>query len=165
MSEDSAASALRSNARLVVIEAPAGCGKTHQGAKYAGDVAPLIGSQRIPGPHLPRRPDYLHRPREGSSPDAGCRPLQQRAWLSPRHRRAHREGSRRETDAQSRRAKPHRPLGPCHYSFAGNGKVVFVWQSRHPSPSITTVRLKVEENQLVDVFGEIGTRIEGLMGA
>ena len=30
---------------------------------------------------------------------------------------------------------------------------------------ITTVRLKVEENQLVDVFGEIGTRIEGLKGA
>ena len=47
MSEDSAASALRSNARLVVIEAPAGCGKTHQGAKYAGDVAPLIGRGRV----------------------------------------------------------------------------------------------------------------------
>jgi hypothetical protein len=31
--------------------------------------------------------------------------------------------------------------------------------------SITTVRLKVEENQLVDVFSEIGTRIEGLKGA
>ena len=30
---------------------------------------------------------------------------------------------------------------------------------------ITTVRLNVEENQLVDVFGEIGTRIEGLKGA
>ena len=30
---------------------------------------------------------------------------------------------------------------------------------------ITTVRLKVEENQLVDVFGEIATRIEGLKGA
>ncbi len=29
----------------------------------------------------------------------------------------------------------------------------------------TTVRLKVEENQLVDVFGEIATRIEGLKGA
>jgi hypothetical protein len=29
----------------------------------------------------------------------------------------------------------------------------------------TTVRLKVEENQLVDVFGEIGTRVEGLKGA
>jgi hypothetical protein len=32
-------------------------------------------------------------------------------------------------------------------------------------PEITTVRLKVEENQLVDVFGEIGTLIEGLKGA
>jgi hypothetical protein len=30
---------------------------------------------------------------------------------------------------------------------------------------LTTVRLKVEENQLVDVFGEIGIRIEGLKGA
>ncbi len=30
---------------------------------------------------------------------------------------------------------------------------------------ITTVRLKVEENQLVNVFGEIGIRIEGLKGA
>jgi hypothetical protein len=29
----------------------------------------------------------------------------------------------------------------------------------------TTVRLKVEENQLVDVFGEVGIRIEGLKGA
>ena len=29
----------------------------------------------------------------------------------------------------------------------------------------TTVRLKVEENQLVDVFGEIGTRFEGLKSA
>ena len=29
----------------------------------------------------------------------------------------------------------------------------------------TTVRLKVEENQLVEVFGEIGTRVEGLKGA
>ena len=32
-------------------------------------------------------------------------------------------------------------------------------------PQITTVRLKVEENQLVDVFGEIGTRFEGLKSA
>ena len=29
----------------------------------------------------------------------------------------------------------------------------------------TTVRLKVEENQLVDVFGEIRAHIEGLKGA
>jgi len=29
----------------------------------------------------------------------------------------------------------------------------------------TTVRLKVEENQLVDVFGEIGFHIDGLKGA
>ena len=31
--------------------------------------------------------------------------------------------------------------------------------------ALTTVRLKVEENQLVDVFDEIGTCIEGLKGA
>ena len=30
--------------------------------------------------------------------------------------------------------------------------------------SITAVRLKVEENQLVDVFGEIGFHIDGLKG-
>jgi hypothetical protein len=30
--------ALRSDAALVVIEAPAGCGKTHQGAEYVGDL-------------------------------------------------------------------------------------------------------------------------------
>ncbi len=33
------------------------------------------------------------------------------------------------------------------------------------SQESTSVRLKVEENQLVDVFGEIGTRFEGLKGA
>jgi hypothetical protein len=31
--------------------------------------------------------------------------------------------------------------------------------------AITAVRLKVEENQLVDVFGEIGFHIDGLKGA
>jgi hypothetical protein len=31
--------------------------------------------------------------------------------------------------------------------------------------NITAVRLKVEENQLVDVFGEIGFHIDGLKGA
>ena len=30
---------------------------------------------------------------------------------------------------------------------------------------ITAVRLKVEENQLVDVFGEIGVLVDGLKGA
>ena len=33
------------------------------------------------------------------------------------------------------------------------------------SAGFTAVRLKVEENQLVDVFGEIGVRIDGLKGA
>ena len=30
---------------------------------------------------------------------------------------------------------------------------------------LTAVRLKVEENQLVDVFGRIGVRVDGLKGA
>jgi hypothetical protein len=33
------------------------------------------------------------------------------------------------------------------------------------SLSITAVRLKVEENQLVGVFGEIGVRVDGLKSA
>ena len=47
MSDASVAAALRSDARLVVIEAPAGCGKTYQGAEYARDAAPLIGRGRM----------------------------------------------------------------------------------------------------------------------
>ncbi len=39
MSETSVRTALRSSAPLVVIEAPAGCGKTYQGADYARQVA------------------------------------------------------------------------------------------------------------------------------
>jgi CRISPR/Cas system-associated endonuclease/helicase Cas3 len=35
MSDESVRAALRSDAPLVVIEAPAGCGKTHHGADYA----------------------------------------------------------------------------------------------------------------------------------
>jgi hypothetical protein len=40
MSDASVHAALRSEAPLVVVEAPAGCGKTHQGADYARDIAP-----------------------------------------------------------------------------------------------------------------------------
>lgn len=39
MSDESVRAALRSDAPLVLVEAPAGCGKTHQGADYARDVA------------------------------------------------------------------------------------------------------------------------------
>ncbi len=39
MSDASVHAALRSDAALVVVEAPAGCGKTHQGADYARDIA------------------------------------------------------------------------------------------------------------------------------
>lgn len=47
MSDASVAAALRSNAQLVVIESPAGCGKTYQGAEYACDAASLVGRGRI----------------------------------------------------------------------------------------------------------------------
>ena len=39
MSDETVRTALRSSAPLVVIEAPAGCGKTHQGAEYARELA------------------------------------------------------------------------------------------------------------------------------
>ena len=39
MSDESVRTALRSEEQLVVIEAPAGCGKTHQGADYAREIA------------------------------------------------------------------------------------------------------------------------------
>lgn len=47
MSDPSVAGALRSSARLVVVEAPGGCGKTYQGATYARDVAPTLGDGRL----------------------------------------------------------------------------------------------------------------------
>ena len=46
MSDESVRAALRSNAKLVVIEAPAGCGKTHQGAGYAEEISAVGGSSR-----------------------------------------------------------------------------------------------------------------------
>lgn len=39
MSDETVRSALRSDAPLVLVEAPAGCGKTHQGADYAGELS------------------------------------------------------------------------------------------------------------------------------
>ena len=39
MSDETVYTALRSEAPLVVVEAPAGCGKTHQGADYAREIA------------------------------------------------------------------------------------------------------------------------------
>jgi hypothetical protein len=47
MSDDSVAEALRSDARLVVVEAPGGCGKTYQGAIFARDAAATIGDGRL----------------------------------------------------------------------------------------------------------------------
>jgi DNA helicase-2/ATP-dependent DNA helicase PcrA len=47
VSDQSVADALRSAARLVLIEAPGGCGKTHQGAEYAAAVAQELGDGRL----------------------------------------------------------------------------------------------------------------------
>ncbi|MFN8006767.1 MAG: ATP-dependent helicase [Terriglobia bacterium] len=47
MSDDSVRAALRSDAPLVVVESPAGCGKTHQGADYAREIAVAGGSGRL----------------------------------------------------------------------------------------------------------------------
>lgn len=47
MSDDAVNAALRSDATLVTIEAPAGCGKTHQGADYARDIVVNASHQRV----------------------------------------------------------------------------------------------------------------------
>lgn len=47
MSEKEAAAALRSDAALVVIEAPAGCGKTYQAASLAADRASQLRAGRM----------------------------------------------------------------------------------------------------------------------
>jgi UvrD-like helicase C-terminal domain/UvrD/REP helicase N-terminal domain len=46
VSDASVRAALRSDAPLVVVEAPAGCGKTHQGADYAREIAGAHNSIR-----------------------------------------------------------------------------------------------------------------------
>jgi DNA helicase-2/ATP-dependent DNA helicase PcrA len=47
MTDDEVANLLRSEASIVVIEAPAGCGKTHQAASYAADVAASLKSAKL----------------------------------------------------------------------------------------------------------------------
>jgi hypothetical protein len=47
VSDDSVHAALRSDAPLVVVEAPAGCGKTTKGADYAREVAIAGGPNRL----------------------------------------------------------------------------------------------------------------------
>ncbi len=47
MSDESVRTALRSDAPLVLVEAPAGCGKTHQGADYAREIAVAGNSSRV----------------------------------------------------------------------------------------------------------------------
>jgi UvrD-like helicase family protein len=46
VSDESVRAALRSDARLVVVEAPAGCGKTYQGATYARELVAALLSGR-----------------------------------------------------------------------------------------------------------------------
>ncbi|MCG7862020.1 MAG: UvrD-helicase domain-containing protein [Candidatus Thiodiazotropha endolucinida] len=47
MTDEEVANLLRSSAPIVVIEAPAGCGKTHQAASYAADVGASLKSGRL----------------------------------------------------------------------------------------------------------------------
>lgn len=47
MPDQSVFNLLRSDEPLVVIEAPAGCGKTYQGAEFAHDIAPTLGNGRM----------------------------------------------------------------------------------------------------------------------
>ena len=47
MSDDSVHAALRSDAPLVVVEAPAGCGKTTKGADYAREIAVADTTNRL----------------------------------------------------------------------------------------------------------------------
>ena len=47
MSDASVSAAIRSDAPLVVVEAPAGCGKTHQGADYANALSATRDAQRM----------------------------------------------------------------------------------------------------------------------
>jgi DNA helicase-2/ATP-dependent DNA helicase PcrA len=47
MTDAAVTAALRSSAKLVVIEAPGGCGKTYQGASFAADVCPTLGPGRL----------------------------------------------------------------------------------------------------------------------
>ena len=47
MSDESVHAALRSASPLVIVEAPAGCGKTHQGAEFARECASKAGTDRV----------------------------------------------------------------------------------------------------------------------
>ena len=47
MTDEEVANLLRSEAPIVVIEAPAGCGKTHQAASYAADTAASLKSGKL----------------------------------------------------------------------------------------------------------------------
>ncbi len=47
MTDGEIANLLQSDASIVVIEAPAGCGKTHQAASYTADVAASLKSARL----------------------------------------------------------------------------------------------------------------------
>ena len=63
MSDETVHAALRSDAPLVVVEAPAGCGKTHQGAEYAR-------TWHAPGAHADRLSSRTRMPHVRSSRNA-----------------------------------------------------------------------------------------------
>lgn len=47
MTDDEIAALLRSESPVVLIEAPAGCGKTYQAAEYAAHAATMLGKKRV----------------------------------------------------------------------------------------------------------------------
>ena len=47
MTDEEVAALLRSDSRVVLIEAPAGCGKTYQAAEYARDAVTILGFERV----------------------------------------------------------------------------------------------------------------------
>ena len=47
MTDDEIAALLRSSDPIVLVEAPAGCGKTYQAAEYARDAVTILGFKRV----------------------------------------------------------------------------------------------------------------------
>ena len=47
MKDEEVAALLRSDSKVVLIEAPAGCGKTYQAAEYARDAVTKLGFERV----------------------------------------------------------------------------------------------------------------------
>jgi hypothetical protein len=86
VSDESVRAALRTDATLVVVEAPAGCGKTHQGADYAKDMPPLqIRGERLSLPIRIRPVPYSRSARPELAPGSRFGPsIVSLAALPPR---------------------------------------------------------------------------------